>query len=282
MKQMAVFFLLAFLTPQAFAWALPSFPKPRPDTAPHIPSPYQGCALPLESLSDNELFDCAESEFWEGFSDGRLAVRKDTEKLLGKIMLLTWSSPKTTRKGRLHALRGYLRLALALENGRVEHLILGSMQSDFEKAIDWDTHNKIYDTFLDTIKMAKFAVFGDWKKATALAWPSFDILTEQPVNILALSGTTIGFPLDTGLPQKTIETLDAFVCDSSRFEFCETNTQRAPYARPGLNFHFAEAYARMGRREETKAYLEKARTSPGFEQWAYKALVLGPLQDLDA
>lgn len=271
-----------FLTESLPAFQLPSFPKAREETEPKIPSPYQRCQQPLKNQSEENLFACAEQEFWHGFSDGRIKARKETETILGEIMKLTDQSSDSAKRGRLLALRGYLRLSMALENAKTEYLLFGGMENDFKKAKTMDTENKTYDTFLDTIIMAKSAAFGDWKKATELALPAFEILKDHPTNILALSGTTIGFPMSTGLPQKTIEFLDSWVCPDDIADFCYDNTQHAPFARPGLSFHFAEAYARMGNREKTLEYLEKAQKSPAYGEWQYKHLVEKPLADMDS
>ncbi len=272
--------VMSFLLADSLS-ALPSFPKAREETEPKIPSPYTRCEQPLKNQSEEKLFNCAEHEFWHGFSDGRVKARKDTETILGEIMKLTQGSTNTAQRGRLLALRGYLRLAMALENAKMEYMLFGGMEKDFQEAKKLDTENKTYDTFLDTIVMAKAAVFGDWKKATALALPAFDILKDYPTNILALSGTTIGFPMSTGLPEKTIAFMDSWVCPDDIADFCYDNTQHAPFARPGLSFHFAEAYARMGNREKTLYYLEQARQSPGYDAWQYKHLVEKPLSDMD-
>lgn len=280
MKQLLKVALLLLFSQSALAWELPVFPKPRPETVPQIPSPYPRCPDRLDQTEETVLFSCAEFEFWHGFSDGRKTVRKEVEKKLGDILWITRNSQSSQARGRVYALRGYLRLALALENGQFLHL-LGTMEGDFKQAKKWDVDNKIYDTFLDTIVIAKSAVFGDWDKAVEAADSAFVILAEQPVNILALSGTTIGFPLSTDIPQKTIATLDAFECPHA-IDFCKGNTQHAPFARPGLHFHFAEAYARMNQREKAQEHLLLAKASPGFAEWPYKHLVEKPLADLDS
>jgi hypothetical protein len=281
MRLMLTFSVLLSFFGAELLLALPSFPKAREETEPKIPSPYHRCELPLQKQAEETLFSCAEHEFWHAFSDGRTKARTEAEKILGQIMTLSASSADAPKRGRLLALRGYLRLAMALENAKMEHLLFGGMEKDFQAAKKLDTENKTYDTFLDTIVMAKAAVFGDWKKATALALPAFEILKDYPTNILALSGTTIGFPMNTGLPQKTIEFMDSWICPDDIADFCYDNTQHAPFARPGLSFHFAEAYARMGDREKTLYYLEQARKSPGYDTWSYKHLVETPLADMD-
>src|SRR5690349_21161993 len=114
----------------AFA-GIPSFPKAREETEPKIPSPYQRCIQPLKNQPQEQLFACAEQEFWHGFSDGRTKPRKETETILGDIMNLTKNSDDGPKRGRLLALRGYLRLAMALENAKIEYLLLGGMENDF-------------------------------------------------------------------------------------------------------------------------------------------------------
>lgn len=276
------FVLLAILAPNsAFALSIPTFPKSRPNVAPVLSDPFLHCVKPLKDQGEAALFTCAETEFWSAFSDGRLSERKDAEHVLSNIIIINKNSSEKAMLGRVYALRGYLRLAMALENGAVQHLLLGTMEGDFKKAKEWDPTNKTYDTFLDTIVMAKAAVFGNWDKAVSVALPAFEILGDHPVNILALSGTTIGFPLTTGIPQKTIEILDQFTCPEDIAAFCYENTLHAPYARPGLSFHFAEAYARMGNREKAEEFFLKAKNAPGFEDWQYKDLVEKPLSNMD-
>ncbi len=246
------------------------------------PSPYQLCPKPLAKQPAQVLYSCAEQEFWHGLSDGSFEVRQSVEKHLTSILSLTAADKDRVKQGRMAGLRAYLRLALALENGRIEHVLLGGMERDFLKAMANDRANTTYKTFYDTIIIAKSAMMGDWTKAVKVSGPAFDVLAVDPINILSLSGTTIGFPLNTGVPQRTIAMMDAWVCPAEEKDFCTQNTQKAPFARPGLSFHFAEAYARVGDRAKTLAYLLAAQEAPGFEKWQHKELVEKPLADLDS
>jgi hypothetical protein len=272
--------LCLFVSTPLFAWELPYFPKARRETEPRIPSPYHRCPTPLREQSHEELFACAEQEFWHAFSDGRRKVRQEAATILGRLMSLTKDDPDGAKRGRLLALRAYLRLSMSLENARSDLFLFGMLERDFKAAKRLDTENKNYDSFLDTIVMARAAVFGNWKKASELAFPAFDILKDHPVNILALSGTTIGFPMSTGVPQRTIEFLEGFVCPTE-IPFCTQNTPKAPFARPGLSFHFAEAFARVGNREKTLYYLNEAKQSLAYADWPYQELVEKPLADID-
>lgn len=273
-------FLFTFSFPLS---ALPKIPKARPETPPVLPSPYQLCPQPLKEQSLDVLLNCAEPEFWHAFSDGRTAPRKAAEALLGTVIGLAKKNSETPpeKLGRLYALRGYLRLAMGLENAQLKILLGNDTERDFERAKSLDPSNKTYDTFVDSIYIAKPAVFGQWDKAIAVATKAFDILATNPDNILSLSGTTIGFPLASGIPQKTIAAMSAWTCPEEEKAYCTQNTEHAPYARPGLSFHFAEAYARMGMRDEAKKYFEQAKASADFEKWPYRSLVDKPLADLD-
>lgn len=279
------FFGLRLLSPlllfSSLAFAFPEKLAPKKDKPPRLPSPYTLCPKALAHTSPELLFSCAEEEFWHGLSDGRLSVRRATEEKLSAIIRLTAKEDAVQKKGRLAGLRAYLRLAMALENGRLEHMLFGGMERDFQAAMRGDPENKVYKTFYDTIVIAKAAMMGRWEQAVGLADPAFDALSEFPTNILSLSGTTIGFPLATGIPEKTIAFMEEWVCPSAEKEFCTQNTEKAPYARAGLSFHFAEAYARIGDREKTLAYLKAAQAAPGYADWEYRALVEAPLADLD-
>lgn len=247
------------------------------------PSPYELCPTPLKAQSAAVLYACAESEFWHALSDGRLEVRRQVEAHLSEIMLLTSRAAESekVKRGRIFGLRAYLRLAMALENSRLEYVLFGGIERDFKNAMRDDTSNKVYRTFYDTMLIAKPAMSGQWEQAIAASGPAFDFLPEFPTNILSLSGTTIGFPLKTGIPQKTIRLMEEWVCPADQREFCTSNTQKAPHARPGLNFHFAEAYARVGNKEKTLHYLLAARAAPGYSEWPYQELVEKPMSELD-
>lgn len=262
--------------------ALPKLPKARPETPPVIPSPYQLCPQPLKKQSAEILLTCAEQEFWHALSDGRTQARKTAEARLNDIISLTKNAGSSPQRGRLHALRAYLHLAMGLENAQLLVMLSDQTERDFEIAKKLDPENKTYDTFVDSIYIAKPAVYGQWDKAEAIADKAFDILETYPNNILSLSGTTIGFSLASGIPQKTIAAMSSWTCPAEESDYCLKNTQHAPYARPGLSFHFAEAYARMGMRKEAEDYLNRSKNSPGFEQWPYRHLVEKPLADMDA
>ena len=98
-------------------------------------------------------------------------------------------------------------------------------------------------------------------------------------NTLSISGTTIGLPLSTGAPQHTIELLDAWVCEDA--PMCDGNTDRAPFGRPGLAFHFGEAYARVGRLDTAQAYMEQALTEEDADLWPYRFMAEEAALDID-
>jgi hypothetical protein len=60
-------------------------------------------------------------------------------------------------------------------------------------------------------------------------------------NVLSITGTMSGFPLASGLPQRAVAMLEAWECTE---DWCARNTDRAPFSQPGLQVHFADAYAR--------------------------------------
>lgn len=183
---------------------------------------------------------------------------------------------------RLHFRLGQLRLAMALENAQKKYALGAEtlVIAEFREATRLDPSNGIIAPWEDTMEMALPAIFEDWVKAVPLAERGFQNVAKNPLgNTLSLSGTTIGFPLSTGIPQRTAKLLDDWRCEG--VDFCSRNTAHAPYARPGLSYHFAEAYARVGQRDKAQRYLREALSSPGAEQWPYRAVAQSAYDQLD-
>ncbi len=235
-------------------------------------------AADCASLDGEERFLCGEYWFWIALSFD-IEARSETWDRLGA--LIEASDPATEGKdlGRMHALRGQLALALTLENGDGSHL--AEILPDFERAAELNPDNAIIPTWKDSMDIALTWRLGDAGDLQEIAERAWENVERCPTgNILSISGTTIGLPLSTGIPQKTIELLDGWSCEAG--DFCEQNTWRAPYAQPGLAYHFAEAYARVGRQDDARAYLERALQAPGGDTWPYRQMAEETLSELDA
>ncbi len=90
--------------------------------------------------------------------------------------------------------------------------------------------------------------------------------------VFAITGITMTWPLSSGVPQASLEAKRKVGC-LSEVEFCTGNTLHTPYARPGLEYHEAEMYARLGMRDAYVEQLEKVAAQPGYEDWAWYDVV---------
>lgn len=245
-----------------------------------------GCSTDEDiTCSQSELSaaeSCSERRFWSAFVQPELGPRKDSEALMIDLIQRFPPSEDPVASSRLHFRLGQLRLAMALENGQRQYAIGADklVIAEFREAARLDPTNGVIAPWEDTMEMAIPAVFEDWVKAVPLAERGFANVAKNPLgNTLSLSGTTIGFPMSTRIPQRTAKLLDDWRCEG--VVFCSQNTPHATYARPGLSYHFAEAYARVGQREKAQRYLHEALSSPGAEQWPYRAVVQGAADHLD-
>lgn len=231
---------------------------------------------------DADRFACAEAQFWGAFQQAGLELRAANEKTLLAVIAKTEASADVSGRALMHFRLGQLRLAMALENEQRQYAIQSQTMvvGEFEKAMALDPYDGIVAPWKDAMEIAMAAVISDWEKGVALAERGFENVKLNPLgNTLSLSGTTIGFPLSTGVPQKTVALLDAWTC--SGVAWCSANTEHAPWARPGLSFHFAEAYARVGDRAKAKEHLDAALASPGAEVWPYRHVAAEAADDLD-
>lgn len=249
---------------------------------PRLPSPWLACDGPLSGRSHDEIYQCADQAFWEGFSDGRLDKRVSAEKRVGEALALLQDWDEQEKLARIHFLRGSLRMAMALENGKLQYAMFNNyyVGRDMRRSEELDPDGIAAPAFLNALDMANAAVFKRWNAATTLADAA--IVDAYHVGIgaaFAVGGTLIGFPLATGIPDKTVTMMEEVPCD---IYFCTDNTQKAPFAVPGLAFHQAEGYARVGDRENMMRWIETARTAPGYEDWFFNSIVEDVAADPDA
>lgn len=259
---------------------------------PRIPSSYQSCSKDsLAGLSEDAIFDCGVETFWEGFSDGRLKQRKNSEAVLTEAIRLNTNSADKVRLSQLYNLRGALRMAMSLENGQIFYTLFANatVNKDFDESMKLVPNNTFAKSFQDTMKIVVDSIFNRWDSVMTATRESLDTVWarqhEDPEHftgaMFAVSGTYIGFPMATGIPQETVAIMEAAGC-ADTLNWCQNNTQHAPFAQPGLTYHWAEAHARVGNRDEALRYLNQTKQAQDYEQWAYKFVVEDALADFDA
>ncbi len=265
-------------------------PPARLESEPRFTSPYEAkrCTQPLLLQDDDERFGCAEAEFWVGFTDGRLGPRNDALQYLERSIY--WSErvffkPSDFKKklARLYQLKGMLKMAMGMENGRADYLIFSELHSaqDFRRVERLDPGNfgaRAFDMTLDMV----YAQLLFPESAPGLA---LDVLHEartagdpdvvEPINVgtvLAVAPTTAIYPLESGVPPIALNAQLEAGCLPD-IPFCYQNTDNALFARPGLEYQLASMYARLGMRDEYIAQLEVVAEQDRYDEWAWHDLV---------
>lgn len=266
-----------------------TIPMARLEDEPRFPSPYQLCTQPPASMTADERFDCFERRFWDAYSDGRYAPRDRALKYMSTLITLAeagndGSPAYVSRLSRLYQLRGMFYMAMGIENGALFYVLANGLFSgkDFARVAQLEPGNFVASSFDVTMKMANLRARGKHAEAQALArqavltaWHAGNPDVIEPINVgsmFAVSGVTMHYPLASGVPQVTLDATLAVGC-IPEVTFCSENTQHAPFARPGLEYHLAEIYARMGMRDDYIRQLDVVASQPGYEQWAWRDLV---------
>lgn len=276
-----------------------AIPKRRMESPPRFPSPYadRRCTVSLQLQLPSERFECAETEFWHAYSDGRLTPRKAALSYMGTAIRLNESvvddSPVFTQQlSRLYQLRGMFYMAMGIENGQLIYLALSSLfaQKDFARVEALEPGNFVAASFNITLDIANAQVMGNHDVALTQALASLDMALHsgdpeviEPINVgtaFAVTGVTMNYPLSTEIPQKTLDAQVTIGC-IPEVAFCVQNTLHAPFARPGLEYHLASIYARMGMKEAYVAQLDVVAAQEGYDEWAWKAWVEAQRADPD-
>lgn len=254
-----------------------------------------------EAGDDEEIFACAEGQFWRVFQRD-LSDRKAVWELHETLEKKLSSSPDSELHGRMVFQRAQLALALMLE--QQDMLIFLSLQSDMERAIELDPDQPFYVTWLDTVKIAiSDLVLFDMGLDSALEAgfenvKNVNAHTTASSLIASFSGTSIAMAMNTGAPMKTIELLETWDCHPDNLttdpeqlcgvgelrpciDWCLANSWKAPYGGPGLMYHLGEAYARVGDLEMAQELYELALSLPGATTWPHRYVVDEALWDMD-
>jgi hypothetical protein len=231
-----------------------------------------------EGLAPPDVFDCAEKRFW-------IALRSDYEgrpaayAMLGDVIARTRSAGDPKAVANLYFRRGQLAMAMALEQKDSRKVF--TVVPDFDEALALDPKHPVIPVWKDTLDMAFAALTKDGVKLAEVFERALANVPACPLgNIPSLTGTSIGAPLSSGIPQKTIALAETWKCEG--VTWCTENTWKAPYAVAGMRYHFAEAYVRMGMKDRARTYLDAARAAPGYDAWPQKAFVEDKIANLDA
>ena len=266
-------------------------PAARLESPPRTPSPYAALRC-VGAVADQELealFDCGETEFWHAFSDGRLQPREEALAYMSEAIdrLSAVEQPSADFEGslaRLHQLRGMFYMGIGQENGRLDYLVGADRLAgeDFRAVEALEPDNFVATVFDSTLEMTFARMANEHARAAELARGGLeyalnlgdpDVVEDVNVGaVFAITGITMTWPLSSGVPQASLEAKRKVGC-LPEVEFCTGNTLHAPYARPGLEYHEAEMYARLGMRDAYIEQLEKVAAQPGYEDWAWYDVV---------
>ena len=235
-------------------------------------------------LDETDAYACSEARFWVAFQherDQRLPVYA----MFGDVLEehAPGDPALSAERGNVFFRRGQLGMAIALEEhvGGDAITYIAQVGPDFDEAEVLDPDNFILVSWKASMAIAVAHVTGDNDEAVRLYDEAEARIAADPLgNVPSISGTAIGLPLATGVPQRVIAAIDAWTCTGA--DFCERNTEHAPWALPGMAFHWADHYARVGDRDTTVAYLEASKAAEGFDEWPWRNLVDDALADPDA
>ncbi len=217
---------------------------------------------------------CAEAAFWSAFHTPDAPAREAAHATLTEVIDRHPDAPAIARA---YFLRGCLGVALSIENQLGSAYIEGIVP-DFERTILLEPDNVKAFSWLDSMELVLAYLGGD---AAALERHGRDSVANAALhsgNVLTISGTMSGLPVDTGFPARAVELLEAWTCE---YDWCRRNSVKVPFVMPGLQVHFADAYARVGDRERAEQYLLAALAAADADAWPYRDRAETMLAELD-
>ena len=178
----------------------------------------------------------------------------------------------------MHALRGQLAMAVLLESQ--DPSVINGISADFDRTMELDPSNPIIPTFQDSLDLVlayRFGLVDELAAVEARIWDNVELC--ELGNLLSISSVALGLPISSGWPEQIASELADWDCAGA--DFCTENTWKAPYSRPGLAFHFAETFARVGEAEDARRYLDEALAAPGASEWPFRPFALATSDDFD-
>jgi tetratricopeptide (TPR) repeat protein len=233
-----------------------------------------GCA----GLAAAEAFACAEQTYWIAMRQD-FAGRPAAYDTLTAIIQKFEPTEDPVEVAKLYFRRGQLAMLLAVEDGDTAKIL--QVDPNFDKALELDPSHPMVGTWRDTMDLALAEIQQDPAALQKAFSKALDHVALCPLgNVLSLSGTTIGLPLSSGIPQQTFELVKGWKCEG--VVWCTDNTWKAPYARPGLEYHFGEIYGRMGDKDTALAFFNKALAAPGSADWPWRSMAEDNVANIDA
>lgn len=226
-------------------------------------------------LTARDAIACGEARFWAVHTED-YARRPEVYDVLGRLLDEIPEGVDDPALGELHFRRAALGIELVLEHGidRTADIV-----PHLEESIRLAPDNPKLPPWLDSMELVFAFARGDEARFREVSDRIDANVAPYPVgNVLSITGTMSGFPMDSGLPQRAVAMLEAWECTE---DWCARNTERAPFSQPGLHVHFADAHARVGDRVKAREHLEMALAAEDADLWPYRDWVETRLADLD-
>jgi hypothetical protein len=229
-------------------------------------------------LDSEQALACAEKRFWLVLREDYAGRAPFYDVLTGLIdQLQPEIAPE--KAADLWFRKGQLAMILALEHA--DQAKIFDVEPAFDEALALYPGHPIVPTWRDTMRIAIAVVTKDYVLLQELFDQALANVELCPLgNIPSLTGTTIGAPLSTGIPQKTVELAKSWKCEG--VAWCTENTWKGPYVVAGMRYHMGEAFARVGDKQSALEYFQSAAAAPGFDTWPFAAFVQDKIDNIDA
>lgn len=250
-----------------------------------LPNDPAACTPDLTGMSEAHTYECAEQRFWQAFQHRgpeRVTTYDDLQAAYDHFA--PGDSTLVRERANVIFRRGQLGMAITLEQpelGSGARLdIIRAVVPAFEEVERMVPDHTIAFTWRASMEIALAHIGGDDAAAVA-AYDAAEarILADPLGNGPSISGTAIGLPMRTGVPTRVMALVDGYSCTGA--SFCTENTEHAPWALPGMAYHWAEHYIRVGRRDEARAWIDRSRAAEGYDTWPQRAFVELVSNDLD-
>jgi hypothetical protein len=237
-------------------------------------------------LAEPDAYACVEQRYWEVFQVEH-DRRMDAHAMMGAVLeehgddALARPAALREQRANVYFRRGQLAMAIAIEQrpSNAIHFI-GSVLPDFQRVEALHPEQFIVVSWRASMEIALAHVQGDDVSAVRYFDEAVAEIEASPLgNVPSISGTAIGLPLSTGVPQRLMAIIDEWECSGA--DFCARNTEHAPWAMPGMAYHWAEHYARVGNRETAVQWLERSVAAEGYDRWPYRGIVETARGDVD-
>ena len=258
--------------------------------------------FPARSTCEMEVATCLDNAFWRVFQrdfDDRLSVHN----MMGERLVEHQTEIDSERYADLTFKRAQLGMALLLENGSLA--VLPTVIPDLEQAQALIPDDPFVQIWLDTMRIALAQINGDRAEVIAqleAAWSHVEASTEHTTRstlVASLTGTTIGLSRSTNAPEQTLSLIETFACHPNVLaenpnqvcgrgehrrpcvEWCLQPSLISPYTGPGLLYHQAETYARLGYVNEARDLLERSLQAPTADVWPFREIAIKALRDVE-